>query len=184
MGKNTFARMLRVTFYAVEHGPDGIIRVKKPLQPTDYVLSPFTLEDMDAVDQWIRQKMLDRFIATTKQLAGITRQEFIEMVATETRRVSAIGWTCKEGVKELSCADGLAFMVSQALVGEEGEYLGPEELKELLQAPENQEQAQLCIKRLDSLDAWGVENPTRALSEGRNPTTKKANITEYLQKQS
>lgn len=173
MSKNTFARMLRATFYDVEHGPDGIIRAKQPLKPTDYVLSPFTLQDMDTVDIWIRQRILDRFMETTKQLKDLPRADFIEMAASETRRVSGIGWTCEEGVKELSTLDGLAFIVSQALVGEEGQYIGPEELKELMQVPENQKQAQLCIKRLDSLDAWGVENPTRALSEGqqKTPTT-------------
>lgn len=183
MGKNTFARMLRVTFYAVEHGPDGVIRVKQPLEPTDYVLSPFTLEDMDIVDQWIRQRILDRFMETASKMTNLPHQDYIELVATETRRVSAIGWTDKEGVKELSNIDGLSFIVSQALVGEKGQYISPTELKTLMQAKENQEQAQLCIRRLDSLDAWGVENPTRALSEGQT-TTPTTSLKDLLQSKS
>lgn len=173
MATNLFNRTLRITLFDVESNPDGTVTQSIPLVARDYVISPFNLEDIDAVERWIRQQTLDRFIETAKLIEGLSRDEFLELVGKETRRVSAIGWTTEESMHLLSTVDGLSFLIFRSLYKgvEEGIELTPENLKIMLQCPRNQAEAVKAIKRLDSLDAWGVSHPTDAQSPGQEMTT-------------
>lgn len=173
MAQNLFNRTLRITLFDVESNPDGTVSVATPLVARDYVISPFNLEDIDAVERWIRQKTLDRYIETAKLIEQISREEFIELLAKETQRVAAVGWTSKEGTHLLATVDGLAFLLYRSLYKgvEEGVELTPDKLRLMLQCPENQVEALKAVKRLDNLDAWGVSHPTDAQSPGQEMAT-------------
>ena len=176
MQKNIFNRVLRLTLFdvVVEEGkPDGIVSRAIPIVPRDYVISPLNLADIEAVECWIKQTTLDLFVESAKLMTGISKDEFLELVAKETRRVSELGWTTDESMKLLSTVDGLAFIIhrSLSLDGWAGKHPSHKDIKLLLQCPENQVEALKAVKRLDSLDAWGVSHPTVAQLSGQNITT-------------
>lgn len=168
MAENLFPRSIWITLYAVESGPDGLPVLKNPLQGTDYKISPFTLEDIDAVDAWIRQRSLDKFVETTKSIDGITETQFCSMVAEEVRRVNGISWGSTDGLKLLSSIDGLSFLLWQVI--HKGTDLAFAQLREMFFVKKNQEQALETIRRLNCLDTWGVSHPTEARSQGQEQT--------------
>lgn len=182
MQKNIFNRVLRLTFFDVESKPDGSVAVSIPLVSRDYTISPLNLADLDAVEGWVKQHTLDLFVENARSIASLSRDEFIELVAKETRRVSELGWTADESIKLLSTVEGLAFIVHRSLTAESGSKLPHEELKLLLQCPENQMEAHKAVRRLDCLDAWGVSHPTEAQSPGQNITTTKPTLGDVLLK--
>ena len=179
MAKNIFNRVLRLTLFdvVVEEGkPDGTVSRAIPLVPRDYVISPLNLADIEAVEGWVKQTTLDLFIESARLITGISKDEFLELVAKETRRVSEISWTADESIKLLSTVDGLAFIIHRSLNCESAKGPTHKDIKLLLQCPENQTEALKAVKRLDCLDAWGVSHPTAAQSSGQNIATTEAEI--------
>jgi hypothetical protein len=171
-----------MTLFDVETNSEGVVSRAIPIVPRDYVISPLNLGDIDAVELWVKQKTLDMFVESAKLIQGISSDEFLELVAKETRRVSELGWTADESMKLLSTVDGLAYIIHRSLSTEGGKQLSPEQLKLMLQCPENQMEALKAVKRLDSLDAWGVSHPTEAQSPGPEITTTKPTLTDVLLK--
>lgn len=148
----------------------GGYRLTSPPVKRDYVLSPFNLSDMDEIDQWVRQRALDGFLETVDAMAGLSRQDRIELVANEARRVSALTWSSKESAKYLANVNGMVRLVWQVI--HKGTDLTEETLLRMMTVTENQQEAMNTVRRLNNLDAHGVSHqyPTQAQPQGQTTT--------------
>ena len=158
--KNTFNRTIPLILFEVEEVPDspGEYRLKEPRVPVELRISPFTLMDIDEIDFWLRQKILDLFMKNAKAIEGLEHKDFIEMVTNETRRVSTLSWSGSEGLKIVATVDGMMRVIWQAM--HKGTNLTQEQLKDMLMVELNQEQALYAVRRLNNLDQFGVSHPT------------------------
>lgn len=171
---NIFNRTIRITLYEVEQKPDGSVVKREPEAKKDFIVSPLTLASIDAIEQWSRQQILDTTIAALRTNTALTEDEFLKLVAVEARRTSELGWASDELLSQLKTVNGTAFIVWKALTGEQQTY---EELCLKMLAKENQVEALKTVRRLDTLDSWGVSHPSQAQSPGQTKTVTENKLT-------
>jgi len=181
---NLFNKKLILTLHEVEPDPAsaGSFRLKQPPESRGYTLSPYTLADIEAVEQWIRQRTLDTFIATVKEIPAdiLSKEDFLQLIATETKKVSGMGWGSPDGLRLLASVEGLLFLVWQVI--HKGTDLTQDTLREMLMVKENQAQVLEAIRRLDCLDSYGVSHPTEARPQGRKIPAETMTMEELGQK--
>jgi len=166
---NLFNKKLTLTLYEVEPDPAsaGSFRLRQPVESNGYPLSPYSLADIEAIEQWIRQRTLDRFIETAREIptSTLSKEDFLQLVANETNKVSRMGWGSREGLRLLASVEGLLFLIWQVI--HKGTDLTQDKLRDMLMVKENQIEVLESIRRLDCLDTYGVHHPTEARPQGR-----------------
>lgn len=171
---NVFNRTIGITLYEVDVAADGSVIKREPEEKLEFNVTPITLEAIDSIEQWARQQVLDKTIEALRANTKLTKNEFLLLVAAESRRLSEVGWNREELNLILQTKEAAACIVLHCLTGVS---LTIGRMQELMQAKENQQEAWKTIRRLDTLDLWGVSHPFKAQSPGRaKTTTSKTNL--------
>lgn len=167
---NVFNRTISITLYEVDVATDGSVVKREPEEKLEYAVTPLNLESIDSIEQWARQQVLDKFITALRTTTGTTNEEFLSLLAEETKRLSELGWASKDVAKELYTLRGSAFIIWKCLTGPKQSY---EDLCIRLMLKENQDEVWHTIRRLDTLDSHGVSHPFQAQSLGQIKTATK-----------
>lgn len=165
---NVFNRTISITLYEVDIATDGSVVKREPEEKLEYTVTPLCLEAIDSIEQWARQQVLDKTIESLRANTKLSKDEFLSLVASESRRLSDVGWNREELHKLLQTKEAAACIVLHCLVGAQ---LTISRLQELMLLQDNQKEAWKTIRRLDVLDMWGVSHPSQAQSPGQTKTT-------------